>query len=1032
MKIQSRLKGATAPIALSIALVAQPTLAQDEVTAEDILNDSAEVETDTDDAPIVVTGSRIRRSEFNSPDPLTIIDPEISKAQGQFSTASMLQSSPIAAGSAQITAAVSSVLVTDGGVGAETISLRGLGANRTLVLLNGRRAGPAGTRGAVNSFDLNVLPQSIVENVEILKTGASSIYGSDAVAGVVNLITKKDTDGIELDAFISAPFESGGEQYRLSGTWGKDWGDGHLLATVDYYKSEQLRRSDREYLDCPEEYIFDRAGNRNDIIDPRTGSPRCNDFFWGHVWVYDYNFNQAGLYQYDYDGSLGQFIDPNPVFDPSTGSQFVIPDGFYRVSDEAKYELPIAKRTALGLTDSYHPFMAKQSVVPEVERWTAYIDGAYDVSDNLELGVELLYNKRKTEYDSYRQFYYLTGFTNNFGGGGFGDPFSPGWEGLFFLSPTAITDHSDTSVEVDYYRGVLWADGSFGSFLPDWNYNAYYQYSRSEGTYTNDLIYADAVYLHDYRTSSCAGVTFGDRQCVDIDWTQPDFLSGDLSPEEEAFLYGTETGNTLYTQSIAEASVAGPVFALPAGDLQVAFGVAGRWDMIDDLPGVETLAGNAWGSSSAGNTAGSSETLEAFAEVEIPIIHDTPGIKSFTISGSGRVTNVHATRASDGFSDSDNGNWTYSVGANWEVTDWLQFRARYGTSFRAPALFELFLANQTGTLSQRAIDPCIDLEGNDSVNDRVRANCLAGIPGVLPGVAEDHSGSGVEATVVTGGGIGVLEPETSTALTASVILRPRLDSMPNTELNIALDYYDIEIEGEIATLGASSVVYGCYNSEFFPNEPLCELFNRNTTGAGVNNIDTITGTFININRQRNEGLDLTIELTQDVGQFGEIALLSQMNWQFRDEIELFDGNLTDDNGEVGEPQWVGDFNLIWRPDPSWSLYYGLDVIGASDSSQDYIDIYGDLCGDFETYGEVCAVVNTPTTFYHSISVTKEFDSFKITGGVANLFNTRPPRITVDGGNSLNGGVVNTVGQSPLASQYDYYGIRGFLSIEAAF
>ena len=1036
VKIQARLKGAVAPFALSVALLAQPAFAQDdsetEVTASDIIEDSAKVPQPTTGEAIIVTGSRIRRTEFSSPDPITIISPEMAKQKGQFSTAEMLQSSPIAAGSAQVTAAVSGVLNTDGGLGAETISLRGLGANRTLVLLNGRRAGPAGTRGAVTAFDLNVLPQSIVENVEILKTGASSIYGSDAVAGVVNLITKKDTDGIQLDAFISAPIQSGGEQYRLSGTWGKDWGNGHLLATVDYNKQNQLRRRDRSYLDCPQEYIFDRAGNRADIIDPRTGAPRCNDYFWGHVWTYDYNFNQSGLYQFDYDGSLGKFIDPNPVFDPETGSQLVIPTGFYRVSDEAKYPLPVSKREALGLTNSYHPFMAKQSVIPETERITAYVDGSYNVSDKLEVGMELLYNKRKTYYDSYAQFYYLTGFTNNFDGTGFGDPFSPGWEGLFYLSPTAITDHWDDRVEVDYYRGVAWMDGNFGGLLDGWNYNGYVQYSRSEGQYTQDIIYKDAVDYHDYRTGSCVGMDFGGRPCLDIDWTQPDFLAGDLSPEEEAFLYGTDVGNTLYQQWIGEFSVSGPLFNLPAGELQVALGVTGRRDSIDDLPGPETLAGNVWGRSSAGRTAGKSATLEAFGEVEIPVIHDTPLIKNFTISASGRVTNVKATRSSDNLSDSNNGNWTYSVGANWEVTDWLQFRARYGTSFRAPALFELFLANQTGFVSQRAIDPCIDLEGNDSVNPRVRANCLAGIPGLLPGVEIDHSGGGVEATVVTGGGLGVLNPETSSAKTASLILKPRFDGLPNTNINIALDYYDIVIKGEIDSLDAGDVVFGCYNSEFFPNEPLCNLFTRNTTGAGINNIDTVTGTYININRQRNEGLDLTIELTQDLGSMGEISLLSQMNWSFKDEIELFDGNLTDNNGEVGEPKWVGDFNLIWKPEPSWTFFYGLDVIGASDSSQDYIDIFGDLCGDFEVYGEMCVVVKTPTTFYHSISVTKEFDNFKITGGVANLFNTRPPRVTVDGGNDVNGGVITTVGQSPLASQYDYYGIRGFVSVEAKF
>ena len=137
----------------------------------------------TDRNQIVVTGSRIRQPEFTSPDPVSSIDPALARREGKVDTADTLQSSPIAAGSAQVTAAISANLVTNGGPGAQTIDLRGLGPNRTLVLLNGRRAGPAGTRGGVSSFDLNVLPQSIISRVDILKTGASSIYGSDAVAG---------------------------------------------------------------------------------------------------------------------------------------------------------------------------------------------------------------------------------------------------------------------------------------------------------------------------------------------------------------------------------------------------------------------------------------------------------------------------------------------------------------------------------------------------------------------------------------------------------------------------------------------------------------------------------------------------------------------------------------------------------------------------------------------------------------------------------------------------------------------------------
>src|SRR3954452_1034822 len=241
------------------------------------------------DQTIVITGSRIRRTEATSAAPLQIIDPTLSQRQGLNTAAEIIQSSPIASGSTQITSAISTNFVTNGGPGSQTIDLRGLGASRTLVLLNGRRAGPAGTRGGVSSFDLNVLPQSIVKQVDILKTGASSIYGSDAVAGVVNLITKTDFNGLQVDGFINATQHVGGEQFDISALWGKTFGHdrGHIMVAVDAYRQNELTRGDRGYLNCPEAYIFKHDGSRADLIDPRTGKYHCEDLPVGQVWTYD-------------------------------------------------------------------------------------------------------------------------------------------------------------------------------------------------------------------------------------------------------------------------------------------------------------------------------------------------------------------------------------------------------------------------------------------------------------------------------------------------------------------------------------------------------------------------------------------------------------------------------------------------------------------------------------------------------------------------------------------------------------------------
>lgn len=165
----------------------------------------------TEDAEVVtVTGSRIKRSAFTSPSPVQVITSEQKSLEGIMDTADILQGSTIAAGTQQINNQLTG-FVAEGGPGVNTVSLRGLGATRTLILLNGRRLSPAGTRGQVGAVDLNTLPESMIERIEILKDGGSSVYGSDAVAGVVNVITLSDVDGGQIQTGVNLPFDSGGE-----------------------------------------------------------------------------------------------------------------------------------------------------------------------------------------------------------------------------------------------------------------------------------------------------------------------------------------------------------------------------------------------------------------------------------------------------------------------------------------------------------------------------------------------------------------------------------------------------------------------------------------------------------------------------------------------------------------------------------------------------------------------------------------------------------------------------------------------------
>lgn len=1036
----------------ALALSAMPAFAQD-AGQEDEAEQSAE-----EAAPaqaIIVTGSRIQTTTpFNSPDPISIVSPEIARKEGKFDLASALQTSPIASGSTQITAALSSNFVTDGGPGAQTIDLRGLGPNRTLVLLNGKRAGPAGTRGAVSSFDLNVLPLSIIKNIEILKTGASSVYGSDAIAGVVNISTMDEADGLTLDFNVAVPFDSGGEEYRVSASWGKTFDRGHILIAGDYTHRDELARGDRSYLACPEANIFDADGNRSDLIDPRTGQPHCEDLRWGHVWTYNLIDNlrldgpggpdsgvqtspggRTVLLQYQYDSGPGAGTLGIPAFGaPAYVFDFGAPAGFFPTGYDA---------ASMAVQNAYHPFVDDQTIIPETDLYTAYAEGSFEISESVELFGEFLFNRRETYQNGWRQFWNFgwTGDLYSTGAGNYFNYWGDGWQGLNFISPTAITDQADSSQKVDYYRGVGGVRGDLGG-AGNWKYEVYGQYSRSNGRYRSQQILQDAYDSGYFQYSSCVGTVLpvSGKQCIDIPWADPEFLRGNLTQEQLDFLFDWEEGKTIYTQLSAEAVITGTLLELPAGPMAVAFGGTARRDRINDTPGEITLAANAWGASASGITAGKSVTLETFGEISVPVLADKPFFKDLTFSAAGRLTNVEATRASDGVSDSDNGNWTYKLGLNWAVTDWLRFRGSYGTSFRAPALFEQFLADETSFANVNRVDPCVNWGAGlaaGTTSQRVADNCAA------DGIPNNFGGGTVTATILTSGGLGVLESESSKAKVFGTVLTPRFAFLPDTEISIAVDYFDIDVKGEISQLGAANILFGCYDSESFATEPLCDLFTRGQGTTSPFSVATVADKFVNIASQKNRGIDVEAILRHDLGSLGQLSLTAGMTWQLDDDFKLLPTSpVTSDNGEAGSPKWVGDFRATWAHGSGFSLFYGVNVIGGTSDQDDFEDRFGGPCinsfnnqgtadpsDDLPIYGTYCPDLTAPAKFYHNISVTQEIADgrFEITAGVSNLFDTRPPRVSV-----LNGGQIGLLGPVVAASQYSFVGRRGFINVSAKF
>ncbi|MEP3891664.1 MAG: TonB-dependent receptor [Hellea sp.] len=1018
------------------------------------------VQDNVEDNEVVVTGSRIRADTFSSPVSIDVLTVDEAKIEGIADIAGLLQTATAAAGSSQVTSAVSTAFVVNGGLGANTVGLRGLAANRTLDLINGRRAGPSGTRGSVSSFDLNSIPLVGVQRVDILKDGASSVYGSDAIAGVINYITDT-SDNKEIDFYTEIPEEGGGEVFRGSATYGEVFDKGRFRITADYLKQKELARGDRDYLDCNENYSFTDASltTRADVIDPRTGNPQCGGTIWGHVWVYDYGSDNLApnprniLLQYDYGNNLGGIIPSIPT--SLDGSGVITPSGWFQVEYDQSHVpnnpawagIDVSNNGPNAVTNLYSPIEQRDSVTPETERFTFMFDGDYELTDNITAYGEALFNRRTNYANAHKQYwtyqYGETSFTN--GAVNNANPIAAGWGGPnTWFSPTPIVEHGDQETKIDYIRLVGGLKGDFGDAgpLPGWNWDVYGQHSISDAEYSEQYVRGDAIFPYNFQTDVCSGnspgnsitldsgevVTVEGRPCVDLRWFDPDFLAGNLTEAEKGFLLDEDTGTTKFTQTTIEGFATGDVIDVPAGSISAALGVFYQRDEINDRPSDATLTGAEFFGSQAGITTGVQSTKAIFGEINIPLLEDVPLIERLSVNGSARYSEIES-KHQDGRSVREDG-FNYRLTGDWKINQLLRARASYGTSFRAPGLFEQFLANESSSLRQNGNDPCIGYDTALSQGDILQQtadNCASiGIPG-------DYPGAPISGSVLLGGGFGFLKPETSKNFTVGAVITPDF-----ADLSLAIDYFDIEINDQISTLSARSIINGCYGSSNFPDEPLCAFVTRGQELSPPDptvpfRIANVTATFINIDRQRNSGLDFTARYRQDT-KWGPLRIGTQWSRQLTDEIDLLaDSQTSFLNGGLGEPKWTGLGNITLEPKENLLLRYGFSYVGTQNTIRDIADNNLLSDDDLPEGGGAYTVQQDGQTvhwktdleamFYHNLSAQYSLDdSWTIRAGVNNVFDEHPPAASFGA----------AAGNSPVVSQYDLRGRRFFLNVSKKF
>ena len=1007
---------------------------------------------------IVVTGSRIKRDEYSSASPIQIIDGQGARELGLIDTASLLQSATQATGT-QIDSTFTAY-VLDNGPGAAQVNLRGLGAQRVLLLLNSKRLAPGGVGGAPTSPDISTIPNIMIDRIEYLLDGASSIYGSDAVAGVANVIMRTDFDGIDFEGQIVNTDATGGDEKTLGIAWGKTGDNWTLGIAGEFYGRDRLRLSGRSYTSQCNRYIYeDEDGNElNNFLGlvPGTTLSPCKlntinrirfplGYGYGNVWftpgtsnIGIPNFSETelplGFIGFNPAAIIPTDIDGDGI--PDTGLVDPDGDGVSEVDIQSEqFQYNGSERDRAG------------DLLYGSERSNIYAYGEYDLGNesNSTLYFEALFARRTTEVYSPGPTIFPDVPANN--------PYNPcnqfapggvncmGFFGFNFgnivLRPNIMvrSDRDNNNVEINQSRIVggirsdlpgLRNDSGFGN----WSYDLYYSYSRSVGVDKQFGILGEPFFrsIETSRIDSETGqiVCGNGEPCVPINMFAESLYQpggGAFSTQEEHdFVFGVRSFDTEVLQSITSGVLQGDVFQLPWNDtiVPLVLGFEFRVDEINSIPNDVARDGGLIYYFKDGGATGKRDITELFAETELQLLQDLPFAREWSLNLSTRWTE-ESTYGSD---------TTYSVKSVFTPVDSVTFRGTYGTSFRAPNAREQFLVGTSGFTT--VFDPCVvPTEAritsiNPGMNDTydpdedqreplTLENCRAnGVDPTMLGL--DGLPTSYSVEVLRKGGQQVqldIDPETSTSYTYGVIFDQFF--WDDFTLRAGVTYYDVEVIDSISLLSTGYIVNDCYVESPNNSSAFCRFINRDADGT----LDIVDSSFVNIDTISSRGIDYNLfyqrnfiiaDRNLDLQVDLRMTRLLENNFIFRDFDE-------DDAGTTVAPEWEGtlvvnaryhDFRVNWRANY---------VSGETEEQFDF--------GNYtpcSTIDVLCTpIVDTSYYWTHTASVTWTPRDWFITVGVVNMFDKDPPLMdTAAPETQLN--------NIPLGAGYDILGRRVFASV----
>jgi outer membrane receptor protein involved in Fe transport len=802
---------------------------------------------------IVVTGSRIATG-FNAPTPVTVIGAERLEERASANIGEALNELPAFRGT-QTPASTGLTPNAGGYIGGRILDLRGLGSVRTLTLLDGRRFVPSTTEATV---DTNMIPSILLQRVEVVTGGASAVYGSDAVAGVVNLILDKKFEGYRFNAQFGTSEYHDNNVVQLGAAGGWAFGDNlHLVVGGEYERNTGV--------DACRERDWCAFGLINYGRNPGvTSIPANNILLDVHPWTASYN----GVTTPPTTAYNGRLV---PLLRPIDGITF------NRDGTPRRYKLGTLANTLYSVgsesdgpgENAYFDF----PIVSPTKRYNGTAHLTWEPTSALT--VELGFNYGHGEGDHRSPGYRNTALTIQAS-----NPFIPRSSDPTLDIPTILAASGLTNFTLgkgfddigaapnhttnDVYRGVVAAAYELGG---SWKLDGYYQYGRDDfrrdlhnGIITSRILKAIDAAPGPNGTIACRvnvnpSTADDDPACVPLN----PFGYANGPYFRAAADYVTEDGfqENHTTEHVFAANITGTLLRLPAGPLGVAAGVEYRQDSVSGSTDANSAA-RAFFMGGGSVVSGKIEVIEGYAETEVPILAGVPFADELSLNAAVRQTHYNRSSAFSPSSSVDATTW--KVGGVWAPFDAVRLRVTRSRDIRAPNIAELFgpLTPGSGILT----DP--------------------GPPGSPPG------GGTQRVVPLTLGSNPNLVPERANTLTAGIVIQPHSGFLGR--FRGSADYFDIQIEDAISTLGQQNIATRCYQGDALS----CSLITRDATGIPTN----ITDTFQNVNKLIARGIDFELDYRQPLT--GSSALdLRVLATYYKDLITVDAVGPTERAGQTG-------------------------------------------------------------------------------------------------------------------------------------